>query len=247
MLSPGTIAIWRLGPSALEPLHTLPAAVLAAAQSILSSEEQRRASAFHAEEHRREYIAAHAALRTVLARLTGLCPQSVAISAENGAKPALAVNPRNLHFNLSHTRLGILIAASVAIEIGVDLEWHRPIDDLGATAQAVMSPAELLAWNALAPQPRVHAFYNLWTRKEAYLKAIGLGLFRDLHSVSVPATPEFLSRPAHVEDRAEAPALWSLLDLPVWSGFSAALSWQGSSHPQLTLHDLSLAEILIPG
>lgn len=250
MLSPDILAIWRLGPDVLQQLRELPSSALAALFRILSMEEQRRADAFHAEEHRRAYIAAHAALRLVLSRLTGAPPQSLQLIGENGSKPTLAsaFNPGDLRFNLSHTQNAILIAATAGREIGVDVEWHRPIDDLEAMAQAVMSSVELATWNQLVAGPRIDAFYHLWTRKEAYLKAIGLGLFRDLHAITVPAVAEILTLPVTVEDMTDVAvhSPWRLCDLSVWPDFSAAICWQGPDHPRLEIHELALHDLSGP-
>lgn len=242
MLSPATLEIWRLAPDAMRSAESL--SIL---HSILSQEEQRRAAAFLAEKDRCTYIAAHAALRVVLSRLTGLSPQVLQFTGENGAKPALAQenNPLDLRFNLSHTQNAILIATTTGREIGVDIEWHRPVADLEEMAGAVMGSSELAAWKLLGTQPRIDAFYHLWTRKEAYLKAIGLGLYRELQSITVPVSATFLTSPVSVDDRHGETAVkpWQLCDLPAWEGYSAAVCWQGADMPPIAIHDLTLASL----
>jgi len=250
MPAPVSITIWRLVPETLQAFAQLPTASLAYSKALLSIEEQRRAAAFHAEEDRRLYLAAHAALRLVLNRLLGLPPASIEITAENGAKPALPNSP--LRFNLAHTRRAVLIATSTT-EVGIDIERRRPIEDLAAVAQTIMSRTELSAWLGLPSSAREQAFYRLWTRKEAYLKAIGLGLFRDLAAITVPLAD--LKQPALVEDRGETlpHAHWRLCDLPVWEDYSAALCWQAAAPPHtsqshdhppiLPTYDISLAEL----
>lgn len=251
MLTAGSIAIWRLSPETLAVLAGPSLSRLAAAHALLSEEERRRAEAFRAEEDRRLYLAAHAGLRIVLGRMLGVSPAQLAFRGQGGAKPALLnqpAMPAPLSFNLAHTRGAVLIATAVGGEVGVDIERHRPIEDLEALAAAVMSRLERAAWDGLAPALRLPAFYRVWTRKEAYLKAIGLGLFRDLQAITVPIVPQELAAPARVDDRGDegSGAQWRLCDLPVWDDFSAALCWQVAdplteAAPGLMIHDL-LAE-----
>lgn len=249
----GTISIWRLCPDALTALAELTASRRVAVQGLLSEEEARRGAAFHAEEDSCLYIAAHAALRIALGRLLNLSPASLEFTGENGVKPVLLGQSRtspSLRFSLSHTRRAVLIATAFDCEVGIDIEHHRPIDDLESLADGIMSPAERAVWAGLAPASRVAAFYRLWTRKEAYLKAIGLGLFRDLQAITVPVTAHDLTEPALVDDRREAlqSPHWHLCDLPVWDDFSAALCWQAASplsgQPQLEIRDLSVDDLM---
>ena len=143
-----------------------------------------------------------------------------------------------------------LIATAAGCEVGIDIERHRPIEDLEALVHTIASHAEQAAWEALATVSRQQAFYRLWTRKEAYLKAIGLGLFRNLQAVTVPVTPMDLSQAVLVNDCGESLPwpCWRLCDLPAWEGFSAALCWQSSdsaSHPlpEMTIQDLSANDL----
>jgi len=242
MVSPATLEIWRLPPEALRLSQSLNL------HATLSPEEQQRAAAFHLEKDRSLYTAAHAALRIILSRLTGLPPQTLPIVSENGAKPTLAGNPLDLRFNLSHTHNAILIATTTGREIGIDIEWHRPVADIEEIAGAVMSSSELATWKLLDSQQRIHAFYHLWTRKEAYLKAIGLGLYRELQAITIPVTANALQAPVLAEDRSEetAPGPWQLSDLPVWEEYAAAVCWQGADTPPIAMHDLTL-EGLVSG
>jgi len=217
-------------------------------RSLLDHAEQARADAFLSPDHRADYIVAHAALRTVLARNLGVPPASLSIDAKHGAKPALIAPAASaLRFNLSHSGGAVLIALAYGREVGVDVEWQRPIHELDAIARTVMSITELEAWSRLPPAGQFTAFYHLWTRKEAYLKAIGLGLFREPRDISVPVSTEPLEQdplpaPVTVQDQREAGA-WRLCDVPVWESFSAAVCWQGSDAVDLVLSDLTLEEI----
>jgi len=231
-----SIAVWRVGLGAGVGLS---AETVAAWRLLLSDEELRRADGFHREEHRLDYVTAHAALRVVLGRYLGIAPRAVqfAKSGKAGAKPELAAGPR---FNLSHTAGYALIAVSPDLELGIDVEWQRPMDDLEAMARSVMSDEEFATWSTLYVDDRAMAFYHLWTRKEAYLKAIGLGLYRNLQDVTVPVSAARLDPGCElcvVTDKAGSD-LWRLRDVPVPEDYSASVCWEGAAAPEITVRDL---------
>jgi 4'-phosphopantetheinyl transferase len=219
--------------------------------TTLSAEEQRRADSFKTEALRGDYIAAHAGLRLVLGRYLNVLPAVVQIQAGEGIKPSLAKGAiwveidqgredrLDLRFNLSHTRGAVLIGVTAGREIGVDIEWQRPMEDLEAMARSVMSDEELELWKALGHAMRARAFYQVWTRKEAYLKAIGLGLYRSLQDVTVPVSAGCLDRPQRVLDRAEERD-WMVMDISVSADHAAAVCWQGADQPKLTVRDLDI-------
>ena len=243
--------MWRLGP---EQLAAAADEGMAARHSdwrtMLSIAEQRRADAFRAEQHGRDYLVAHVGLRVVLGRLVQAPPALLRFSAKDGVKPSLMADwetspeQLDLRFNLSHTQGAVLIAVAEGFEVGVDVERQRPLEDLEGMARTVMSDMESAHWQRLSPELRCQAFYRLWTRKEAYLKAIGLGLFRDLHEVTVPVSPGSLAEPAVVTDQ-NGDGVWSVLDVPVWEGFSASLCWQGASAVGVVVKDLSLDDLVL--
>lgn len=166
-------------------------------------------------------------------------------------KPALMtasgqLNRPDLRFNLSHTRGAALIGIGVGLELGIDIEWHRPMNDLDALARSVMSDTEMEQWLILKPEDRTRAFYHLWTRKEAYLKAIGLGLYRDLQEVTVPVSPDCLDdvpgRVYLVRDRA-GKGRWNVRDIQVPEGYSASLCCEGEKTPRIVVQELDLDDI----
>jgi 4'-phosphopantetheinyl transferase len=224
--------------------------------------------------HRRDYIVTHTALRYVLGQCVGIEPASVRFAAGGAkesiggqmcmatSKPALASaftagleiegKQRDIRFNLSHTRGAALIGVALGRELGVDIEWQRPIEDLEDMARAVMSAEELSQWHALEEDDRASAFYHVWARKEAYLKAIGLGLFRSLQEITVPVSANPLGslretgeRGWPVSDRAGG-NIWTVADVEVCDGYSAAICCEGADLPALVLEDLHLDSIRHP-
>lgn len=240
MLRTDTIYVWQVK---LDAAYGLSPAELAHWRSLLSEEEKQRADAFHHAEHRLDYLTSHVALRVVLSRCLGIRPDKVdfARKKETGAKPAVVSNLADVRFNLSHTRGQALIGVTVGCELGIDIEWHRPLEDLDAMARMVMSDTELAIWQELKPEERDRAFYNLWTRKESYLKAIGLGLYRDLHDVTVPVSAKLLDSlqqgGSPIADRS-GEGLWRVTDIPAPDAYSASVCWEGTVFPELVLRDL---------
>lgn len=126
-----------------------------------------------------QWAAANAALRELVAGYLGIPIESMRFERLPGGKPVL-VSPRTtLHFNLSHCRGHALVALADAMDVGVDIEAQRPIDDPMRLARRVLSTAELgLLDRTPAPQ-RLSCFLDLWTRMEARQKAAGNGLFAE--------------------------------------------------------------------
>jgi 4'-phosphopantetheinyl transferase len=165
--TPEPCELWRF------PLDQyLPAAAIA----TLSPDEIARARRFVFEKDRHHFMAARAALRQLLAQRTGLSPAALAFTAGPFGKPTLATAP-GLHFNLSHSGATGVLALSERQHMGIDVELLRPMPDAITLANAYFAPAERSAIVAIDDTTdRDAAFLRCWTRKEASLKAIGIGL-----------------------------------------------------------------------
>lgn len=146
-------------------------AASAGADGLLSAEERARAARFVFERDRRRFAGGRAALRRLLAGYGGGRAGALALGARPGGKPFLADGPP---FNLSHSAEAGLLAVGGEREVGVDLERIRPLEDLAALAASALAPAEQAAWRAGGGDGP--AFLRIWTRKEAALKALGVGL-----------------------------------------------------------------------
>lgn len=158
----GTVDVWRF------------ACDQDAAGDALSPEEQAIADRFVSPVHRARYIAQHAMTRALLARYLGIAPAAIAFTRGARGKPAVA----GLEHNLSHTDDIALLAVSRTIPLGVDVERYAANIDPLELARTVLAPSE-----AACTERR--AFFRIWCRKEACLKATGVGLLDDLTSVSV--------------------------------------------------------------
>ncbi|PIF73430.1 4'-phosphopantetheinyl transferase [Variovorax sp. 54] len=156
---------------------------------VLSDEERARAESLRFPLDRQRFVAAHLALRQALCAYTGLHPAALTLATGAFGKPSLA-GPTRAQFSLSHSQGLALIAIGGRGPLGADLELLRPMPDATALAAAHFTPREQDALAALPAHERDHAFLTCWTRKEACLKAIGVGLLVSPQSFEVGVTPD---------------------------------------------------------
>jgi 4'-phosphopantetheinyl transferase len=159
---------------------------LAADSRLLSPSEIDKLNKFRFEIDRARYSISHATLRRILSAYVGCPPQELQFSTGVYGKPRLLTNS-TIRFNLAHTSNIGLVAISSGGEIGVDVEFVRPIER--DVAQAHFSVRELADLDSLNGQQWLQGFYNCWTRKEAILKAEGIGLNPPLSAFDVTLLP----------------------------------------------------------
>lgn len=202
--------------------------IIATLKATLSPDELARANRFHFERHRLRYIAGRGLLREILSRYLGAEPATLNfVYGENG-KPALSANTgaSNPHFNLSHSEDLALLAVSHAGPLGVDLEAVRSLEDAGELVARFFSTGENEVFQALPSAHQPHAFYNLWTRKEALLKATGAGIGRLLNRVEVSFLPEEPAQFKRLPPQIGRSSEWELHALFPGRGYTAALATQ---------------------
>src|SRR3990167_8885637 len=146
--------------------------------AVLSAEEQQRANRFLQEKHRRQYAISHIALRLILAEYLNENAADLRFTKGEFDKPALIPSQKNnVEFNLSHSYEKALIAVIRGQAVGVDLEFCKRQQDLLELAQRFFSRKECAQISQLGNrEDQQQAFYRCWTRKEAFLKAIGRGI-----------------------------------------------------------------------
>ncbi len=191
----------------------------------LSSEELAQAGRFRFERHRRRFVARRFGLRSVLGGYLGIAPEDVQYRPGVWGKLDLQ-NRQNtsLSFNSSHSENRALVAIAAGGRVGVDIERMREMADYEAIAQRFFSAREQDAVRSLDPEQRVLGFFQCWTRKEAFVKALGLGLHFPLDSFDVSVGPQ--ERPAilRLGDDAAPGRVWSLAQPEAPTGFVAALA-----------------------
>ena len=147
--------------------------------AMLSADERVRADRFHFEKDRRAYLVAHALARLALsARAPETAPADWRFVTDGHGRPEVdpAENRRRLRFNLSHTDGLVACVVTTEIDCGIDVEHAERTGDLAMLCQSVLTPAEQAVVSALAPGHQAEGFFRYWTLKEAYAKALGLGL-----------------------------------------------------------------------
>lgn len=189
---------------------------------MLSREERERAARIR--RGRDRWIVGRALLRLVLGGCLGREPRSIEFRLGPNAKPELAPDEGEPppHFNLSHSGRLVLIAVADA-PVGVDVERIRELD-LAGMARQVFRPDEAAALNGIPAARRTEAFIAAWTRKEAYLKARGLGI-GGMRGVAVDVNPDEPARLLGADDSDIR--RWTLVDLAVEPGYRAALAVLG--------------------
>ncbi len=219
ILEGGEVHVWRAE-------LNLPGALFPGLRALLSAEEQEKAARFYFERDRRRYIAAHAALRCLLARYLQVEPLSICFLTGKYGKPALdpAVHPGGLFFNLSHSEELAIFAFARDLEIGIDIEVIRPLDDLFSLARANFAPGEYAALSSAPPRLALEAFFNGWTRKEALLKATGGGLSLPLDGFEVSLIPGEPARLVSCAPNLPLDGPWRLDPLQPAYGYIAALA-----------------------
>ena len=153
----------------------------------LSNDEIARANKFRFPELRQRFIVARGILRHLLGHYLNISPKSLIFDYGDRGKPRLAqLNDRNpLEFNLSHSQGYALYGFTQDCSIGVDLECLREMPDAVKIARRFFSPREFQFIANLNPQQQTKVFFQFWTAKEAYLKAIGTGLAGSLAAVDI--------------------------------------------------------------
>jgi 4'-phosphopantetheinyl transferase len=192
---------------------------------LLSGPERHRASLFAFDRDRHRFIVARACLRRVLGARLGVRPEAVELVYGARGKPALApdVAGSALRFNVSHREDVTVFAFSVGREIGIDVEAIRPIPDADAVAARFFSPRENAAYRALAPLDRLLGFYRCWTRKEAFIKALGDGCYYPLDRFDVSLAPGEPATILRVEGVPGDRCRWRMESFSPTPGFVAAV------------------------
>jgi 4'-phosphopantetheinyl transferase len=193
----------------------------------LSTDEKERAARFKFVKDRRLYVAAHGALRSLLADYLGVAAGEIHFVSGSYGKPALPspLAAGGLEFNLSHSHEVALIAVTRQRAVGVDVEFVKRKFSFDELARRFFTTKEVAALFEL-PQPlQREAFFKCWTSKEAFLKAKGTGLSGKLDEVAITlATDQQVRINASVPD-------WSLTELTLCVGYQGALVVQGDPRP----------------
>lgn len=228
-LTPGEVHVWRIRLDIADDSWR-------ALASLLTNDERIKAERFHFEKHRRRHIVGRAALRTLLGQYLDRSPQLIEFSYNSHGKPRLARSDSGIRFNLSHTEEIMLVAFALDSEVGIDIESLMRDVDCMDVGQRWFSGLEGQALRALPEDARRDAFFRIWSRKEAYIKARGDGISHPLHRFSVSMDKHEPRLIEHQDDTSEK-SRWRFIDIDVGEKYQATVVVK-SSHWKLRFHCL---------
>jgi 4'-phosphopantetheinyl transferase len=236
-IAPGTLHVWTVSLEADEE-------VLAASLAALSPAEIDRARRFAGDERRVRFVLFHGVLRSLLGAYTGRLPGRIDIEHGSHGKPRLR-EPASLHFNSSNGGDVAMYALARDGEVGVDVERLAPLgQSLEATARSCCCDAEMAELGSLPREERLAAFLRAWTRKEAYVKAIGRGLAIPLDRVHVSLVPRDAPRVIRVAARDGGASTWTLHHLEPTADCIAAVAYRGARRELTTFGPLTARELV---
>jgi len=215
-------------------------------ESILAPDEKARAARFRFEHLRHSFILAHGALRVLLGCYLDVPPASIQFQYGPKGKPSLGA-PAHVNFNASHSGGLVVFAFTRGCELGVDVEQIRPLPDMQDIAARFFCPEEAEELMSLPTDLRKQAFFLCWTRKEAYVKAIGDGLSVALDSFQVTLRPGEPANFVHLARDVNAAKAWALHDLQLNSNYAAAVAYCDMQRPLHVLPPIGPADLLALG
>jgi len=197
--------------------------------NTLSTDEFLRAERFHFEKDRKHFVVGRGILRSILGSYLGIKPGRMKFCYGENGKPALLDQTCRgmIRFNLSHSNGMTLYAFAIGREIGIDIEKVRDISEMEQIAESHFSVREYNVLCTLSESKIKEAFYNCWTRKEAFIKAIGDGLTMPLDSFDVSVVSGEPAKLLSIQGDQTKADHWSLQALTPSPGFIGALAVEG--------------------
>lgn len=215
LLSPKT-ALWRIDLKSL-------AVAAPELRELLTQDELQHAARFHFDRDRLCFTITRSLLRIILAGLTHNSPHDLRFTYSDRGKPQLENSDGSLAFNVSHSGESALIGVSRRKQIGVDIERIREDFDVRAIAQRFFSERERKELFSIPERDQFQAFFQCWTLKESFIKALGEGLSHPLHQFDVSFRPgsdiSLCTRP----DASDS-ANWRLWTVDVGPGYAGAIT-----------------------
>jgi 4'-phosphopantetheinyl transferase len=217
--------------------------VTARFELVLTPDEAVRAARFRFEHLQRAFILKRGALRILLGRYLDTAPESIQFAYNANGKPSLS-RPAPVRFNTSHSGGIALFAFTLESEIGVDVEQIRRLQGIREIAGRFFCREEATELMALPAVHREAAFFRCWTRKEAYVKAVGEGLSVPLDAFRVTLRPGEPARLVHRDRDTVAAESWTLNDLQLPPQYAAALAYRDAARPVDVRPFVTPAELL---
>lgn len=208
-LSTKTGHLWRVQ-------TPLPDTFYSQLKSVLSLEEQKRAAAFLQEKERILFISSRGVLRFLLGQYLERAPHELLFSYGAHGKPFIAES--SISFNVSHTGSYILLLFAKRHAVGVDIEQIKTGLPFDRIMNRYFSEQERLAIKAFPQDEQLKAFFQLWTRKEAYLKALGTGLSHPIPSTDLSSSLFSFKKPLRIDN-----SNFYCIDIPLFTNYVATV------------------------
>ncbi len=203
-------------------------------EKTLSPEEHRRAQSYIQQTDCQAFIVRRGILRSILAQYLNCAHQDIVFGTLRNGKPHLK-SPQpdcNLFFNLSYSHQRVIYAFTSTYEVGIDLEYIHPISDMEEISARFFSTAEQRLLSHLPKEQKHILFFQLWTRKEALLKACGTGIPILSEQIEVLQTSTIPNHPFALSKSCDPSTSWRILDLPLSTPeYMAALAVETTSSP----------------
>jgi 4'-phosphopantetheinyl transferase len=212
--------------------------------NTLSPDERKRAGRFHFAKDRKHFIVGRGILRTLLGKYLAIEPGKIQFCYGNYGKPEISypVGQKKIHFNISHSDGVALFVFTLGRKIGIDIEKVRDISGMVQISKRFFSTNEYHLFSALPQNQMKKAFFNCWTRKEAFLKATGKGLAMPMDSFEVSFMPGEPVSLLNIQSAKKNSANWILRALSCIPGYISAIAvetdrrhrvcWQYNVYPK---------------
>lgn len=218
-----------------------PATVIAKLAPLLSQDEYQRARRYYRPVDRDRFIVGRGMLRKIISAYLSLPPGQLRFTYNEYGKPTVSgdQNDRALNFNLSHSADLTLYAVTRGRAVGIDIEYIREDFATLEIAERFFSKDEVAALKSLPTEQRTMGFFNCWSRKEAFIKAKGMGVSYPLDRFTVSLAPGEPPALLKVDDDKREVARWKMYELKPGAGYAAAII---ATEPPVTLKRLHWSE-----
>jgi len=202
------------------------------AMQALPETEAKKARRFRFETHRNRYIKGHFILRSLIGMYLDIGFYDDEFHANRYGKPAVQTSHEDssIHFNISNSENIYACAFSQHSDIGIDIEKIHDLQDMDRIIAEFFSDQEKRRFHSLPEPNRRRTFFKYWARKEALLKAMGMGLSYPMNKVDVITGDENSSQLITKVGDSDISNQWTLLDMDICAGFTSALALQGEHH-----------------
>jgi 4'-phosphopantetheinyl transferase len=199
--------------------------------AILSPDERVRADSYRFDGYRRSFVLSRGILRALLGCYLSVPADTIRFSYTKSGKPCLFDSNSDIRFNLSHSADTALYAMTRQCDVGIDIERIRPLQDMYRIEERFFCPQEIEDLRALPLAEHEIAFFNCWSRKEAYVKAIGEGLLMPFNRFRVTLRPGDPVQFVHLSGDREAAKKWTLQNISIVPGYAAAIAYHDEFRP----------------